>query len=178
MGESRTDAQEMYFRKKQTRTSHLALLIVLLVAFSSQLAAESIKLMLRWEQLAPMVAGKKIELYLSDGTLLRGTALAVRSDTFVMDVENTSNKVRYAKGQAEIPRPEVSSVNLIQRTIRWRLLATPAIGLAGAALGGAATNGHNREGVPLITIPASIAAGYFLGKHMDKHVTKITIVMD
>jgi hypothetical protein len=165
----------MYLNKQQTRTTHTALLIVLLVGFSGQLVGESKTLMLRWEQLAPMVAGKEIELYLSDGTRLRGEALAVRTETFVMDVENTSNKVRYSKGPAEIPRPEVSSVNLIQRTIRWRLLATPAIGLAGAALGGAATNGHNREGLPLITIPASIAAGYFLGKHMDTHVTKITI---
>lgn len=166
----------MYLKNQQTRTTHTALLIVLLACFSGQLAAESKALVLPWEQLAPMVTGQKIELYLSDGTRLRGEALAVRTDTFVMDVEKTSNKTRYSKGQAEVPRPEVSSVNLIQRTIRWRLLTTPAIGLAGAALGGAATNGHNREGLPLITIPASIAAGYFLGKHMDTNVTKITIV--
>src|SRR5262245_45319858 len=150
-----------------------ALCLILVFGFETTAALQ--QKTVRWEQLAPMVTGKEIELYLSDGTRLRGEGLAVRTDTLVMDVENTTNKVRYSKGQAEIPRPEVFSVNLIQRTIRWRLLATPAIGLAGAALGGAATNGHNREGLPLITIPASIAAGYFLGKHMDTHVTRITI---
>src|SRR5947207_8723247 len=152
-----------------------ALLMVLLAVFSGQLKAAD--LTLRWDQLARMVTGREIELHLSDGTRLKGEALAVRPDSFVMDVENTSNKGRYAKGQTEVPRREVSSVNVIQRTIRWRAITTPAAVIGGAALNGALINVH-REGLPLIILPAAIAAGYFLGKRADTHVTKIAIIRD
>src|SRR5438093_13628740 len=80
------------------------LLPVLLASFPRQSIAKTNAIVLRWEELAGVAAGKDVELLLTDGTRLKGGLLVVRPAALSIDVSKTSNRRRYTKGPREIPR--------------------------------------------------------------------------
>lgn len=82
-------------------SKHLVWLVVVLSLLSSNLgAAES---SVRWDQLAPLVAGKQVWLPLSDGTLVEGIVRSVESGALQLDVRKSSDRKTYPKGSATIP---------------------------------------------------------------------------
>src|SRR5438093_3849774 len=104
------------------------LLPVLLASFPRQSIAKTNAIVLRWEELAGVAAGKDVELLLTDGTRLKGELLIVRPDALSIDVIKTSNKRIYPKGQREIPRAAVSEFEM--RRLKNGALWEPHSGLS------------------------------------------------
>jgi hypothetical protein len=76
----------------------LALSFILFAGASAGALAASVQ-ELRWSELAPLVAGKRVEISLVDGSRVKGEALAVRDDTLVMDIRGSSGPTRFSKGR-------------------------------------------------------------------------------
>jgi hypothetical protein len=110
---------------------------VLLTLSTQTLLARPTQLRRTWDDLSRMIPGMDIRLILPDGTLIRGRALEVRPDALVVDVRRTSNPQLHAKGRAEIPRPDVSTIELFSRRVPG---ARPDAGAIGAGLGGVAVS--------------------------------------
>ncbi len=137
---------------------------------------------LKWGELQPRVAGKKVALVLPDGTRIEGKARQVETDGLRMKVSKTSDKKVQPKGVHLIPRQSVSVVRVTDYRWMGRLIGTlGAIG-ATAAIVGAQDIGIS-EGVGVIAVPAAIAAGavgagiggYYVGKRIDKRVVDIRV---
>jgi len=90
-----------------------------------------------WDELSRMIQGMEIRMSLPDATLIRGQALEVRPDVLVVDVRRTSNPQLHAKGRTEIPRSDVSTIELFLRRSR---AANPNAGAMGAGLGAVAVS--------------------------------------
>jgi hypothetical protein len=168
------------------QTSSILLLVVaLLTAFPSQLAAESNVIQLRWEEFEPLVSGYEVEFTLPDGARLRGDVISVVADSLMMKVEKTSDKSSYPKGRLTIPRSSISSLDMTKRTIRGRVLGTTiGVGL-GVLLGGAVVFGScwerscNQGAATAAGLGVGFgigALGHFLGRRADTNVTTIRIV--
>ena len=113
------------------------LLPVLLASFPRQSIAKTNAIVLRWEELAGVAAGKDVELLLTDGTRLKGELLVVRLDALSIDVIKTSNKRIYPKGQREIPRAAVSEFEMRRlKSGKWRVVGT-TLGVVGGIFAGA-----------------------------------------
>jgi len=90
-----------------------------------------------WDELSRMIQGMEIRMRLPDATLIRGQALEVRPDVLVVDVRRTSNPQWHAKGRTEIPRSDVSTIELFLRRSHG---ANPNAGAVGAGLGAVAVS--------------------------------------
>jgi hypothetical protein len=102
----------------------LALSFILFAGASAGALAASVQ-ELRWSELAPLVAGKRVEISLVDGSRVKGEALAVRDDTLVMDIRGSSGPTRFSKGQGRVPQTQV---NLIKVERESGALHTPFSG--------------------------------------------------
>src|SRR5689334_14485747 len=118
----------------------LARILVLAILISTMnlenLQAGPRILQVQWAELPPLIVGNEINVVLSDGAILRGTALAVRAASLLIDVKKTSDKIAYPKGQTDVKRTSISSLELWNRTIRWRVVGTSAGVGGGVLLGG------------------------------------------
>lgn len=130
---------------------------------------------LQWEDLAPLVAGREVEIVLSDGTKVRGDVYAVQEDRLVMDVKKTSNKRVYPKGQQSIERASIPSLNLRNKTIRWRVIATTAgivVGAFAAILTYCATDSEALSWAVWTGVPIGL---HVAARPADVQVTRIDI---
>jgi hypothetical protein len=115
-----------------------ALLTSVLFAASTQsLLAQPTQVRRAWNDLPRMIEGMEIRMLLPDATRIRGRVLDVRPDALVVDVQRTSNRQLHGKGRTEIPRADVSAIELFQRRSR---AANTNAGAIGAGLGGAAVS--------------------------------------
>src|SRR5688572_26487843 len=130
---------------------------------------------LQWEDLAPLVAGREVEIVLPDGTKLKGAVYAVRPDSLILDVKKTSNKRAYPKGQQFVERASISSLDLRNKTIRWRVIATIAGTLVGFFTGGYVY--CMTDSIPLgLTVMAGLPIGlHAAARPVDVQVTRIEI---
>ena len=104
---------------------------VLLSVFPHQSLAKTNAIVLRWEELSGVAAGKDVDLRLTDGTGLRGELLVVRPDSLSIDVNKTSNEQAYPKGQREVPRASVSEFEMRRlKSAKWRVVGT-TLGVVG-----------------------------------------------
>ena len=113
------------------RVLSIALIVFLPV---SGIAASTTVVDLRWQELAPLISGREVEIPLSSGGRARGEVLAVRADSIFMDVKKVS-RTNYVKGRQSIERSEIPSLNLRKNTIRWRVVGTTAGIIAGLFAG-------------------------------------------
>jgi hypothetical protein len=90
-----------------------------------------------WDELSRMIPGMNIRMMLPDTTLIRGRAREVRADALVVDVRRTSDPRLHPKGRTEIPRSDVSTIELF---LRRSPVAYPDAGAIGAGLGGVAVS--------------------------------------
>jgi hypothetical protein len=137
---------------------------------------------LKWDELAPMIRGQRIEVTLADSTIVKGEAIAVREDTIVLDVSGSSNPQTYPNGNGSIPRGAVVLVQLERsRGSGAKTLGTVVGVLAGVVIGGyvsATVADSAGVGIPLFLGLASgiTVAGYQVGKQMDRQLTTIRVV--
>ena len=137
---------------------------------------------LRWNELAPLIQKKRVDVTLTDGTTVRGEAITVRDDALVMDVAGSSNARVYPKGNGPIPRTSVALIRLERMRGSWgRNLGTTIGLLSGLMIGGYVTAqvaNSAGTGIPLFLVFASgvTMTGYYAGKSLDRKVTTIRIV--
>ena len=137
--------------------------------FAASLYADSSPLNLRWADLPPAITGKSVTVGMKDGSSMKAK---------VTSVEPTALAVEVAKqGQTSIPREKIASVSFIGMHKRGRIIGT-TLGIAGGLLAGGlvAVGANGGAGVGLMVgIPV---AGYFIGKHADRELVRITILPD
>jgi hypothetical protein len=161
--------------KKRNVTLSILIIVMLLTALPGQMAAKTKELQLRWEDLAPLIVGKQIELLLPDGTFLYGKARGVGDEKLLIDVE-ASNATNHPKGQVEVARSLVDKLVLTRKTIRWRLIGIAAGVIGGAAIGVAALYGGGEiHPEALLVIPLTAMIGYFAARSADSHEILIRI---
>jgi hypothetical protein len=159
---------------------HTVLLILGVGASCSALAADVKEL--RWNELAPLIAGNRAEVTLVDGSRVKGEALAVREDTLVMDIRRSSGPTRFAKGNGLVPRPKVDVIKVERRSgTVGRVLGTVGGVLAGMTLAFYAVFAMDSGGGGAIATYIGIvvgftAAGYYLGQAIDRRTTTIKVV--
>src|ERR1700687_6387137 len=86
--------------------------MVLLTVSAQSLLARPVQGRSTWVELSRMIPGMNIRMILPDTTLIRGQALEVRPDALVVDVRRTSNPRLHTKGRTQIPRSDVSTIEL------------------------------------------------------------------
>jgi hypothetical protein len=164
-----------------SRTPVILLLVPLLVVQSSAFAA-STPLELKWNELAPLVAGHTVEVTLPAGATVKGEVVSVRDESLVLDLTKTSDPKAYPKGNAVIPRASVTLLKLEKGGgSGWRTMGTVVGVLAGVVLGGyiaAKTANDVGPGIAIFLVTASgiSVAGYAVGRSADKKTTMIRIV--
>ncbi len=91
----------------------LKLLIALVVTLSSWtttlIAAES---PVSWDELSPLIAGKRVWLPLNDGTSVTGTVHSVSPTALQIEIEKSSDRKTHPKGAATIPASLVSTISM------------------------------------------------------------------
>jgi len=159
-----------------------AILIALLLAVQSSGFAETKALELKWNELAPLVVGHRVELTLTGGAKVKGEAVVVREDNLMMDVAGSSGAKPYPKGSAAIPRDQVSLIKVERTRGSWGRSMGTVIGvLSGIVVGtyvAVVSTDSAGAAIPLFLGIASGAAvgGYFAGRGIDRKVTLIRIV--
>ena len=157
---------------------------VLLSVFPHQSLAKTNAIVLRWEELSGVAAGKDVDLRLTDGTRLRGELLVVRPDSLSIDVNKTSNEKAYPKGQREVPRASVSEFEMRRlKSAKWRVVGTTlgvvggiftaagvAVGLCGFECGNGAAWAALGTGVGVAVL------GNRLGHYADMQTTIVKII--
>jgi hypothetical protein len=157
-------------------------LAALLLAGQGYGLAASNPLELKWGELAPIIAGHRVELTLTDGIQVKGEAVVVRDDALVMDVKNTTGEKAYPKGSGSVPRNMVSTIKVERTRGSWGRSIGTVIGvMAGLAVGGYVayvTADSAGTGIPIFLGVASATAigGYYAGRGLDKRTTLIKIV--
>jgi hypothetical protein len=122
-------------------------------------------------ELAPLISGQHIEAVLNSGLKVKGEVVAVRAEELVLDAKKDGNS----------PRASLVQINLERRRGAWgRTLGTTLGILTGMGLGGFAAF-HTDSGAAALTTFLGISgvvgtSGYFLGRQIDRKITKIRIV--
>jgi len=156
-------------------------LLTLLAAFSSTGLAAERSIELKWNELAPLIQGQRVELALREGAKIRGEAVLVRGDSLVIDVKKVSGIKAYRAGSASISRIDISLIKLERTHGNWGRNLGVTIGLltgisVGGYVAGTATNSA-RAGIPLFLGIASAVtlAGYYTGRGLDGQTILIRI---
>ena len=156
--------------------------ILLLCAGQTAGLAESKPLELKWTELAPMIAGQRVELALTQGSKVKGDVVVVREDSIVMNVTKVSAAKTYQKGSAVIPRGAIRLIRVENTRGGWgRNLGTTIGVLTGILVGGyvaGTTTQSAGAGIPLFLVIASAltVGGYHAGKRLDVRVVSIRIM--
>jgi len=163
-------------------------LVASMCFFAAQVpAAETIRL--RWNELTPLVNGKRVRLTLNGAVRVAGTVHDVESTGLKVEVTKTSDRRTYPKGLATIPRSSVSTIQLNKSATHKGIIIGGAVGGGiGAAAGwGLSALVHNEggtvdEGVIAAAIVLPIAIGLLIGQLFDSIAnrggTRIIIVND
>ncbi len=159
------------------RTWVLSIALMLLVVGARAAAPNPLEL--RWNELAPLISGQVVRLTAPGGATIQGGIAAIREDVLVMDVRKTSDPKAYPKGNANIPRASVSTLE-VQR-LRWGARRGMAIGNAAGPVGFIVAR-HNSlspgasVGVFGAFAGAGMVGGYFIGNALDHGNTQIRVV--
>jgi hypothetical protein len=163
-----------------TSINRIALPLALMLLCQTGSLAESKPMELRWNELAPLIVGHRVEVILTEGPKVRGEIIAVREDALVLDV--TSRVKGYEKGNASLPRTSISLVKVERTRGSWgRTMGTVVGVMSGVVLGSyvvAKTSGPFGAAVPVFlgTASAVSIAGYFTGREIDRRATLIRVM--
>ena len=165
-----------------SKVRYLAMSIAVLLNSQSAALAESRPIELKWSELESHIRGRKIELVLPDGALLKGEVEAVREDELVLNVKKTSDSKAHPKGNAVIPRASVNLLALKESSGKWGRSVGVTLGaLTGITLGSyvAIQNTHSAAtglSTFLTLAGAGTLTGYFIGASLDHRVKHIRVV--
>lgn len=136
----------------------------------------------RWEDLEQAVSGRDVSTVLVDQTELHGRVLSVSADGVRFDVKRTSNARAYPKGEATVPRQQLSVLSYVETEGKWRGVGTAIGAGAGAAAGGMGAVRMKNEGnssaaatVAASAIGAGAAVGYFAGRGADRRTVTVVV---
>lgn len=120
-------------------------LVLLAVFLASSLMGRTIQQSLRWDQLAPVVAGQKVGVELINGKKAEGVVVSVGPEALVLQMGPSAQK-NNKTGQSAIPRSEIRSLRVSggETAARWwGLFFGSGIGLAigGGVFRGPCTSG-------------------------------------
>jgi hypothetical protein len=146
-------------------------------------------LRLRWNELAPVVTGKRVWLQLNGGVRIAGTAREVEPASLKVEVAKTSDRKTYPKGLVSIPRSSVSTIQVNKPSGHKGILIGGAVGggIAAAAGGTIVAIQRNDSGIAggailATAIVAPIAIGLLIGLLIDSAAhhggQRITIIAD
>ena len=93
-----------------------------------------------WDELSRMIPGMDVQIALPDMTRVRGRAIEMGQDALVIDVRHTSNERLHAKGRTEIPRSDVSTIEVFLRRSPGDRSVEERAGAIGAGLGAVAVS--------------------------------------
>jgi hypothetical protein len=144
---------------------------VTLLCLVPSVHAESKPVEMRWNELASLIGGQRVEAVLNSGLKVKGEVIAVRADELLLDSKTNSN----------IPRTSLVQINLERLRGAWgRSLGTVLGILTGMSVGGYAALHTDSAKAALPTflgISGAIGTGgYFVGRQIDRRITKIRIV--
>jgi hypothetical protein len=155
--------------------------LLALPGLQAQQAARPVEL--KWGELAPLIGNRKVQIALPDGAVISGESIAVRDDALVLNVEKTSNKAAYPKGNAAIPRASVTLLQVERRRHKGaRAIGTTVGVISGVMVGGyvAGKTASSTFGGFLATwtglATAGSVGGYMIGKEIDTQMTYIKVV--
>jgi hypothetical protein len=157
-------------------------LLILICAAVDLAAGETRPVELKWNEIAPLVAGRNVDVTLAEGGRVRGEAIAVRENTLVVDVRGSSGAgSRFQNGNADIPRPSIVLIRVDRTRGAWgRTMGTVLGVLSGMVLGGwaAAHTDSASAGIPtFLGIASGVSVtGYYAGRALDKRSMLIRIV--
>ncbi len=148
------------------------------------LEAQEDPLNLTWDELGSVINGERVAMELTDGPRIEGTVRIVREAGIEIEIRKTDDEGAYPKGLASIDRTLVSSVQLVEESIRWRWIGA-GVGFLGATListfaitGPSGTDSDTRNVVAgFVTIGGGLV-GYFMGREKDRRSTSISVVTD
>ena len=150
-----------------------AALVISICLLATQAPAAE-RLQLRWNELAPLVTGKRVWLPLSGGARVEGTVTEVDSTGLKVEVRKTSDRKAYPKGLVSIPRSSVSTIQLNKPTGHKGIIIGGAVGggiaaAAGGTLLAIRRNEGGTGGDPIIaaSIAGPIAIGLLAGWLID-----------
>jgi len=135
MAHGRTNEREITRRLVALLTA-----LALLAVSTSSLLARPTERRSTWDELSRMITGMDIRVVLPDATRVRGRAIEMRPDALVIDVRRTSNKRLHMKGRTEIPRSDVSTIELFIRRSPGDRSVEQIAGGIGAAIGAVAVS--------------------------------------
>jgi hypothetical protein len=140
------------------------------------------------QQLRTLLTNQKVEAVLADGTRIRGRVRDVETGMLVINVDSSSGVSAYPRGEQRIAIDRFNTLEINSYIGRKRgILATTfgAVGLlVGLAIGSAEIDSLGGEGeingagkaVIAATTAGGIAAGYALGRSLDKKTITIVIL--
>lgn len=156
----------------QTSCRWLALTLLLIPCASAR------DVSLKWSEVAAIAVGHEVQVRLVEGATVRGQALAVRDNSFAIDIRKTSNTKLFPKGQGFLPRASVSVVEVSEtHGVAGRVAGTVGGFLVGSVIAGALLDNGNRAaagGGAALAIGMPVG-GYFYGRSIDRKVTRIHI---
>ena len=160
----------------------LKLGLLLAVGNAILLAAGPREVQSKWDELAPLVMGRKIALVLPAGTHVQGKVLAVEQDGLRMKVTRTSDRKVLAKGERLIPRQSVSVLHLTEYRKAGRILCTVgSVALAAAIIASQKIDLYEGPLVVIVPTMATVGTigvgvgGYFAGKRIDRREVLIRV---
>ena len=160
------------------------LLPALLATFPHQSVAKANEIELRWNELSGIALGRNVDIRLTDGTRVQGELLVVRPEALSIDVNKTSNKRAYPKGQREVPRASVSEFEMRRlKSAKWRVVGT-TLGVvggiftaAGVAVGSCSYECGNGAAWAALGTGVGVAVlGNRLGHQADMQTTIVKII--
>jgi len=156
--------------------------VLCLGGFPALLCAE--ELTLRWREIPDsLVAGRKVEIRLTGGAVLRGKAVAVMPEDLRMEITKVrEGGGKYQKGESLVPAGEITMMKVNRTGTRGRIIGT-AIGGGISALTIGLVYGLGLTYIEGTPAPAGVAVaaliptgvGYVLGWARDRKVTTIHV---
>jgi len=138
---------------------------------------------LRWAELGPRIAGRKVVLVLPNGTRVEGKVRTVEAAGLRIKISKTSDRRAQPEGLQVIPRRAISVIRVTEYRKIGRVLSTVGAVAIAAGISAATVRPEGIEGTmfvvsPVIATAATVGAGiggYHVGKALDKRTTEILV---
>ena len=144
------------------------------------------QLILRWAEIPrSIVTGRKVEVHLRDGAVLRGKAMSVAPGGLQMAVSNApKGAAKYGKGEFLIPAGEVAMLKVNRTGKRGRIIGSVIGGVLGGVAGffgrAVGANEGTFRNAPIVAAICAVpfAAGYLVGWAVDLKTTTIQVIAE
>ena len=146
-------------------------LLLLILAPGALLASEKTPMKLNWDQLAPVLEGREVEIRLQTGEQITGEVCRVLPGSLGLKKKQTITQV---------PRTSIMTLKVIKETKKWRWIGA-VVGYSAVAAPVSASSkfgGEALQGAPTLAVFASAILGYHLGRSKDRRRTTIEILPD